>query len=221
MNRTMYFLTIVAVVLCNLTNLGLAQPSLSNLIKVAPNNNSKCIEYYFYKNELYCSTTAFSKEPVDPHLIQSEKLNIQFDDRPWRLGWGKVTSNFNSLEYVPADENINQWNELITSQFFPDLQNKITPKKFADLFVQNLKDQGYKPIVSFLKDTKNQVIFEYRIEQPENQIQDELQMVTSNNKGLYVLHYVIKKFDMGQKNRDKWVQNLANSTIKTMNEFNH
>ena len=90
----------------------------------------------------------------------------------------------------------------------------ISPKQFAELFIQKLKDSDYNPIVSFLEDTSDQVIFEFRIEQPSNQIQDELQMITQDNQGLYVLNYVIKKADMGQENRQKWLQNLKNSSVK-------
>lgn len=111
-------------------------------------------------------------------------------------------------------ESIENWNELITSQFFPGLEQKVTPKEFADSFVERLKSAGYKPIVHFFKATPTQVIFEYRIEQPKNQAQDEIVMLTYDNKGLYMLHYVVKKADMGQDNRKKWVNNLEKSSIK-------
>lgn len=184
------------------------------LIKVTGETNAKCVEYFQYKGELYCSTKAYGSEPVDPKLNQEEKLHIQFDNRPWQIGWGKIKPDYISIEYIPMGDNINNWNELITSQFFPDLQQKITPKKFAELFMQQYRESGYKPIVSYLLDTSDKVIVEYRIEEPKNQAQDELLMITQDDKGIYLLHYVIKKADMGQKNRDKWLKNLKDSTIK-------
>lgn len=187
----------------------------ANLVKVSPSNDAKCVEYYTYQGELYCSTTAQNSQPIDPHIKQYEKLTIVFDDRPWQLGWGKKeTDSTTTLEYVPMGENIDHWNELITSQFFPGLQEKVSPRQFADMFAQQLKEGGYKPIVTILEDTPDQVIVEFRIEQPKNQAQDELQMITVDNKGLYLLHYVIKKADMGQENRKKWFNNLKNSVIK-------
>jgi hypothetical protein len=187
----------------------------TKLIKVTSDNNAKCVEYYSRQNELFCSTTALQSQSIDPKLLQHEKLNIMFDDRYWQAAWGKNEPNITTIEYVPNGESINNWNELITSQFFPGLQEKVTPKQFAERILENLKSSGYNPIVTFHEDTSNQVIFEFRIDKPANQIQDELQMVTKDKNGLYVLHYVIKKSDMGKTDREKWVKNLKNSTIKT------
>lgn len=188
----------------------------NNFIKVSPTTDPKCVTYYQYKGELYCTTTAEeNSQPVDSHLKEYEKLKIKFDERPWQIAWGKIEQDgTSSIEYIPKGENINNWHELITSQFFPDLQQKITPKRFAELFQQQYIDAGYKPVVTFLEDSPNQVIVEFRINQPKNQIYDEMQMLTQDDKGLYILHYVVKKADMGTKEREKWFKNLKDSSIK-------
>lgn len=186
----------------------------SALVKVTPENDVKCVEYYTMQGEMYCSTKALSVNPVTPNIKQYELLKIQFDDRPWQLAWGKKDAEITTVEYVPQGENINQWNELITSQAFPGLQNKVTLKQFAELFIQRLKNLGYAPIVTVIEDNKNQYLFEFRIEKPESQIQDELQMITKDKNNLYVLHYTIKKADMGEKEREKWTSNLKATTIK-------
>jgi len=186
----------------------------NDLVKVTSGANVKCVTYYIYKKALYCNPKVSKAEPVDPHLKDEEKLNIVFDDRPWQIAWGNKDKDSTTIEYVPLGDDINNWNELITSQFFPGLQDKVTPRDFADRFVQKLKDDGYTPVVTFLKNSPDQVVYEYRIDKPENQIQDEMQMITVDNKGMYILHYVIKKFDMGQSNREKWLKNLSDTTIK-------
>lgn len=215
MNKRIYFHLLLISILSSTTTKASTFNS-NDLVKVTPNNDVKCVTYYTYKHELYCSTTANNNpQPVDPQVKEYEKLAIAFDDRPWQIGWGKKeTDATTTIEYIPAGEDIEHWNELITSQFFPGLQEKVTPRQFADLFAQQLKNSGYNPIVTLLKDTPDQVIAEFRIEQPKNQAQDELQMITSDKNGIYLLHYAVKKSDMGQKNREKWVQNLKNSTIK-------
>lgn len=186
----------------------------ATLAKVTASNRTQCVEYYIYKGSLYCSATAHSEQPIDPNLLQQEKMNIVFDNRPWQAAWGKKSEDVRMLEYVPGGENINDWHELITSQFFPGLQEKVTAKQFAELFIQDLQRAGFKPIVQFLEEKNNLVIFEFRLAEPANQIQDEIQKVTTDNKGLYSLHYVIKNADMGPKNREKWLHNLQNSSIK-------
>jgi hypothetical protein len=186
----------------------------SKLIKYTPENNAKCVEYYNYQGELYCSTTALNTQPVDPHIKDLEKLKIMFDDRPWQAAWGKQTPLITTIEYIPFGANIDQWHELITSQFFPGLQQKMTPTQLAHLIINRSNDLGLNLIVTFIEESPQRVIFEFRVEKPENQKQDELQMITTNSKGLYVLHYVIKESDMGKVNREKWIQNLKNTKIK-------
>jgi hypothetical protein len=213
MRRFIYSILILGIFTSSITTKASVLDS-NHLVKVTPNNDIKCVDYYTYKGELYCSTTAHHPPLIDKHVKQYEKLTIKFDNRTWQIAWGKKEPDSTIIEYVPMGEDIEHWNELITSQFFPGLQKKVTPKQFADLFAQRLKNLGYNPIITFLENSPDQVIVEFRIEQPKNQAQDELQMITVDNQGLYLLHYVIKKADMGQKNRAEWFQNLKSSTIK-------
>lgn len=203
---------IASTTLFTLTTYAAIDPA--SLIKVTSENNPKCVEYYQYQGELYCSTKPLDTQPVDPHIKDQEKLKIVFDGRPWEAAWGKATPEFTTIEYIPTGDNINQWRELITSQFIPASQKKLTPIEYANYVVENLNKSGFKPVVTFLKKTPEQVIFEFRITEPENQRQDELQMAIKDINGLYILHYVTKEPDMGQKNRDKWVKNFQESKVK-------
>lgn len=109
-------------------------------------------------------------------------------------------------------DDINYWHELVTSQFFPNLE--ISPKEFADKFIEKIKSLGLNPIITFHRNTPDQVIFEFRIEAPSNQAQDELQMISKGKDGLYILHYVIKEPSMSKKQRETWLKNLSQSSIK-------
>ncbi len=183
----------------------------ANLIKVTPETDPSCVEYYTYKNAMYCSTKALQSEKVDPNIKNYEHQTIAFDDRPWFAAWGQHTPAIDTVEYVPAGDNINKWTELVTSQFMPDPENKYTPKQFVDLFMQSLKETGLSPEIHYWKETPNQILFEFQIHSPANQAQDELQIVTRGPKGLYILHYAVKKADMGKANRDKWIALLEKS----------
>jgi hypothetical protein len=186
----------------------------SKLVKVTPETNPDCVEYFNYKDAMYCSTTPLASAAVDPHLNEYEKQNIVFDERPWQAAWGKKTPIITTIEYVPLGDDVEKWHELITSEFIPGLQDKATPKEFALASIQGIKEAGFNPIVTFIKDTPTQVVLEFRIESPTNAIQDELQVINKGKDGLYVLHYVIKQADMGKKNRDKWLAILEKATVK-------
>jgi hypothetical protein len=185
----------------------------NQLVKVTPEIKQSCVEYYSYKNAMYCSTKALSAQPVDPNIKDYEHQKIVFDVRPWQAAWGKQTPEMDTVEYVPAGDNIEQWHELVTSQFMPDRQNQFTVQEFVAEFIKGIKESGFQPIVNYIKVTPTQIILEFRITSPNEQIQDELQIITKDDKGLYILHYTIKKSDMGEKNRDIWLNNLKNSRI--------
>lgn len=187
---------------------------ITNLTKVTSANNPHCVEYYNYQGSLYCSTKHLNGKPIDPTIKDTETQTIVFDDRPWQAAWGQNKDSLTTIEYVPMGENIDQWNELVTSQFFAGLQNKISPQEFAAIEIKNLHDSGFKPIINTIANTQDNYIFEFRIKSPTNQIQDEIQKITRGQNGIYVLHYVIKVSDMGKKNRDLWISNLSKSTIK-------
>src|SRR5947208_13469981 len=88
MNKLLCFMVILYFML-NFVTSQAAKVDPDSLVKVTPDNNAKCVEYYNYKNALYCSTTAQTSQTVNPDIKHYEKLKITFDDRPWRIGWGK------------------------------------------------------------------------------------------------------------------------------------
>ena len=185
----------------------------ADLVLVTPESKSKCVEYYNFKDTMYCSTKPLSAA-ASAQTTDIEKQKIVFDDRQWQSAWSKNSDGEITIEYVPKGDDINNWHELITSQVFPDLPRKVTPKEFALTVIKGIENSGFKPVVKFIVDTPRQVIFEYQISTPENQVQDELQMVTKGDDAMYILHYVIKTNDMGNKSRDQWVQRLLQSQIK-------
>ena len=189
--------------------------NLSDLVKVTKENNPNCVEYFTYKNEMYCSTRPLTSDKLNPNVKSFEKIAITFDDRAWQLAWGEATPSVYTVEYVPSGENIDNWNELITSQFFPDLQQRATPQLLANGIMEQIKKSDFKSKITVIENTPDRVIFEFQVTDPKNLQQDELQAVFGNDKGLYILHYVIKKEDMGKESRDKWVELMKKAGPKS------
>ena len=80
MQRLLYLFIVLCITFAA-TMAEATSPDLSSLVKVSPSTNAKCVDYYSYKGELYCSTTPQQNpEPIDPHLNQYERLNIVFDN---------------------------------------------------------------------------------------------------------------------------------------------
>lgn len=188
---------------------------ISSLVKISDKPNVKCVEFYNYQGEMYCSTKALGlSTPTDSQLQNYERQLIPFDNRIWQAVWGQQSETITSVEYVPAGDNIDDWKELVTSQFIPNLQQKVTLSQYANSIIDNLQKTGLNPIINIIEESPQQIIFEFRINAPENMQQDELQKVILGNDGFYVLHYVIKKPDMGDEARAKWLEMIRKSSIK-------
>ena len=70
------------------------------------------------------------------------------------------------------------------------------------------------PEIKVIAEIPDYVIFEFRVLAPKNVEQDELQKITKGKDGFYILHYVIKKPDIGKEERQKWIENFKNSSIQ-------
>lgn len=185
----------------------------ADLVKVTKENNPNCVEYFNYKGQMYCSLMTIADKPIDPLLLSHELQNVAFDNRAWKAAWGEHKETITTIEYIPAGQNINHWSELITTQFIPGLE-EVSAKEFANRFFDDLKKSGVVYTTKIIEQQGKTVIFEFQVQQPKNLQQDELQKIVKGDKGIYVLHYTIKKEDMGEKNRQKWIQHLKNSTLK-------
>jgi hypothetical protein len=185
----------------------------ADAVKVTKENNPNCVEYYNYKGTMYCSLMTINTKPMDPTLLTYEKQAIQFDNRAWKAVWGEHKEAITTIEYIPVGQQINHWNELITSQFIPGL-SEVSAKEFANRFLSDLKKTGVIYSSKIMYQQPTTVILEFQVKQPKNLQQDELQKIVKTNEGMFVLHYAIKKSDMGEKKRQDWISRLKASTLK-------
>ncbi|KRG13618.1 hypothetical protein ACA29_07965 [Lederbergia galactosidilytica] len=64
-----------------------------------------------------------------------EDLTLHFDDRDWQVGFEHEDAGNMMREYVVDGESVEAWTELVTAQFFPDLQG-IAPTDCKELLRQ-------------------------------------------------------------------------------------
>ncbi|KTD74686.1 hypothetical protein [Legionella waltersii] len=183
------------------------------LVKVSKDTGAQCVEFVNYKGDLYCSLTPMDSSVMDPSLVQDEKQSIKFDNRPWVAAWGKKTPTGFTLEYIPIGQNINQWNELITTQFMPNLKGK-TAADLGDRFFKNLDETGVEYVYEIFENSQDLFILEFKVVKPSELVQDEILKITTGKEGAYFLHYAIKKANMNADEREKWLNLLRSSSIK-------
>lgn len=209
-----YFLTVFFILIYSSCYAVPTESSLpAEVVKVTKENNPNCVEYYNYHGNTYCSYMTINTKPMDPKLLSHEKQNIHFDSRAWKAVWGEHKNAITTIEYVPVGQTINQWNELITSQFIPGLSD-VSPQEFAHRFLADLKKSGVVYTSKIIDKQKTYLILEFQVQQPSNLQQNELQKIVKTDEGIYVLHYAVKKSDMGDKQRQAWLKNLQNSSLK-------
>lgn len=183
-------------------------------VKVTAKNNPDCIVYLTHKGTLYCTLATIKTSPIAPgELLSYEKQNLVFDHRAWHPVWGEHKDSITSIEYLPVGKSIDKWQELITSQFVPESTN-VSAVEFGNRFLKDLKKTGVIYSVHIIEKHPKLFIFEFRVKQPHNLQQDELQKITKGDDGLYIVHYAVKKADMGVESRARWLKNLKSSTLK-------
>lgn len=137
-----------------------------------------------------------------------EVLPTDFDGRDWVPGWQNKNADCYTLELVPQGQTVENWQEIVTLQFFPELQSNATPHQMMDVFLSRM--QKYGAVSKVISETKDGIIFEWEIKQPPQLAQYELDKIAVGQKGLHFLHYATK--NPNQKH-EIWLKNFQNAKI--------
>lgn len=136
-----------------------------------------------------------------------------FNGNEWKLGYQNESEHTIIAEYVTDKETVKNWTQLFTYQVLKKaLPTNVTPRDFGDHVDAALKGQGIDYKFKVLSASDDEAMIEFQVWKPLEQQQDEIQRIIKTPKGIFVLmHYVIKRPDMGKELRAQWVKNL-NST---------
>lgn len=183
------------------------------------------IKNMFYACFLACISMASFAETSGTRIyfpntqIQIPKT-LTLGGEEWTLKNKEENGDLLLAEYTTNGETINNWSKLFTLQFFKfELKKGVTPDMFADAEISPLKEQGYKVNYKKIKMGPQEGIIEFQVLEPESDQQDEIQkIIMSPENKLTVIHYVVKKQDMGDTERKKWIDALSNFDITTLSK---
>ncbi len=163
------------------------------------------LRYFATITLLLCSFTAAANQPVKP----------VFDDREWVLGW-TIEQEANAPkngqvyeEYVLKGEDVKNWSEMVTVQYFPELNKKATLEQFEALNKKELSNTC--PAVNWrtLSSNDHERTWEWHVTDCKNAPnQSDLTRVVKTDNGIYVFHYAIKKSPMPEDKKKAWEANL-------------
>ena len=134
-----------------------------------------------------------------------------FDQREWQLAWSKKagTDQETFNEYILKGDNIQNWSELVTIQFFPGLQNKISLNVFANSTKDSITHICPSTEWNVLQKTKTEIIWQFTVTNCHGQQdQTEIARAIRTNQGIHVFHYAIKQAPMPKDKEKVWLKNI-------------
>lgn len=186
----------------------------NGLRPIDPNSKSKCLEYYIIQGKGYCKDTPPAEtHPLPEMAAAHERIQFQFDERPWQMGFWNQKTTTPAFEYTLASETVYNWRELVGTQFIPKSQSAMTPAQLLNAQLSILAKQGFHPKVTIHTQSETNILYEWVLNDTPAENQDELQRIFATEKGLYVIRYVSRP-TMTQAHRETWKQLLLNARAK-------
>lgn len=155
------------------------------------------------------------------HAVQ--EVSPKFDNRQWKLGWSGAqeakakNQPYNQVydEYVLEGETVQNWSELVTIQFFPITDPRVTLKVFEEANKTELLKVCPGANWKTLPSKENEVMWSWDITKcPKAADQSEIVRLVKTQDGIYVFHYAIKKSPMPEDAKKTWENNLNAFTLK-------
>lgn len=146
--------------------------------------------------------------------VAGPKAKPVFDARKWVLGWSKNDNGSIFEEYVLEGEKVESWSELVTVQYYPGLQKKITLAAWEATAKQKLT--GTCPMIKWesLFQSADERLWKWTISEcPGQPSQSEICRVKSDAAGFHIWHYAIKKSPMPPEVEKTWLSNLKGFQI--------
>jgi len=138
-----------------------------------------------------------------------EKASPVFDDRPWKLGWSRNQEGAVYEEYVLDGETVENWSELVTIQFFPGLNKKMSPDAFEARQKADLSSVCPSLNWESIYQSEDERIWKWNITgclgQPD---QAEIARLKKTDEGFHIWHYAIKKSSILPEKERIWLEKL-------------
>jgi hypothetical protein len=201
MTRLILVVTLCLYLLGNLLPAQAGQP-------VRSDDEKRCVEYFIQNGKLSCNDTITQTPPDLKPALKALPIAPVFDGRSWHLNWWNQKPEQPMMEYGLNNEPVGTWSELVTTQFFPGLQAKLSPQQFMSIMLNELRKRGFQPQTRVLSNKPNDVIYEFIITNTPAENQHEIQRIWGSANGLYVIHYASRP-TMSDERHQQWFDLLS------------
>lgn len=135
----------------------------------------------------------------------------------WKLGHDAVLPDSLIFEWIPKNEDIDNWSELLSIQYFRfngDVKSQ-TASEFVQRFLKLINKQFPGVTSTIFKESPDDVSLEWIISNTKQgqPAQEELVRVITTKEGLSRLAYTKKGSDLSQSERNKWLKYLMDAKV--------
>ena len=177
---------------------------------------------FFSLGHLYgdIDTSILSQQEGQPLPIEVVSIPLSFDEtQKWKFAYTQGTPNGDSVfEWIPVDDTIDNWSELIQIQFFASpFPGNIAPlaPEFVSRFVGFLKKQFPSVKTSIISQKDDDVLFEWILPQKEGNepAQAEIVRVITTQKGIHRIAFTQKTSALDPAVRERWIKRLSDAKL--------
>lgn len=146
-----------------------------------------------------------------------EEVSIPFadaSDQQWVVAYADRNPYESVVQYVPAGQSIDRWQEMVLVHGFHGLENSSSPKilmgELEAKYRRDCRDVQWTPIESGAADAAYEVVHSGCT---EDQPTFEIGRFTVSDAYLYQVRYRTKASSMSPVDRDRWMRALAQAGV--------
>jgi hypothetical protein len=127
--------------------------------------------------------------------------------------YAELPNHSSILEFIPAGDDINNWEELLTIQNFPPLFGGPTPSDALDN-LKAVRENGCPGVTTWniIAKDKNSILYEWQAKPcrgwPD---QHEIARIVYGKQNSFIFHYVLKTYQMPNRQRTEWIGRFSDA----------
>lgn len=147
--------------------------------------------------------------PAKVYKSAVEPVAMSFDGKKWKLGFHQESDDQRIAEWVVDGQNVDNWSELVTEQFFPVPESDITPKQFLSSLIKEI--EGMDGQHKVLNETPEEVILQ--VEYTKGGDEYGLHRYWTGATGVHCVQYA-QKTPIAKEQKERWLALLKSAHVE-------
>ncbi len=143
-----------------------------------------------------------------------ERPEIHFDKRTWKVGHQSSKGDQTMVEFVLENESVGNWSELVTTQLFAGLQEKMSVAEYVAAMHKSIGERCPKVKWNTIRSGDTDAVYEWSVSACSGVAdQSEIARVFKGLEGIHIVHYAMRKPDMPAASRKEWLGLLERARL--------